>query len=108
MSIASLSNSTVRIERHDGTSQDAWGAEKNTFTLIKRARCRIQPVSGQDAIVHGKPEQSITHRAYFLETPDILAGDRLIFRERTLYVQSILNANELDRHTVVGLEERDQ
>lgn len=106
MSIASLANKQLAIERRT-TTQDAWGSPSQSWAMIERVAGRVQPLSGNDAMIHGRPDLRLTHRAYFDGTPDIRSGDRLNMDGTILYVVGLRNLDQLNRMLVVDLEERD-
>lgn len=106
MSVASLANRTVVVERYAAT-QDNWGSPARAFTFHLRSSGRLQPLSGADIIRHSKDEMRVTHKLYVSGTPDIEAGDRLTVNKKTLYVQTVRNIDEADKFLTIECEERD-
>jgi SPP1 family predicted phage head-tail adaptor len=106
MSLTSLCDKLVTIERMSETG-DAWGGITESYASVGTAKARIYPVSGSDAVIHGRPDMRITHRFYFPGTPDIKADDRLLYNLRYFYVQVVRNIDEQGKFLTVDCEERD-
>ena len=106
MSLTSLCNKTVTIERMSETA-DNWGGITEAYASVGTAKARVYPVAGNDAVVHGRPDMRITHRLYFPGTLDIRGDDRLLYNLRYFYVQLIRNIDEQGRFLTVDCEERD-
>ena len=107
MSVASLANKTLTLERQTQAA-DGWGSPKDTYTPTSRVTGRLQPVSGDDAMIHGRPDLRITHRFYVSGNPDIRSGDRLDDAGAKLYVVDLGDHRQAFlRFLRVGLEERD-
>jgi head-tail adaptor len=110
MSVATLSNRTVSVERATIT-QDASGGQVKAWAKVGRYKMRLQPRRGDDAIRHGKDESENLWIGYVSGSPDIRAGDRFPNPDdasRYLYVNSRQDSNMLAHHLRLELEERDQ
>ena len=109
MSIAALANQTVKVERVTH-GQDAWGGDMPTFAGLRLYKATVQPASGFEFVVAGKPEMVITHKLFFSGTPDIRSGDRIeIAGGVKLYVQRIMPITGGNKTlTKVFADERDK
>jgi head-tail adaptor len=105
VSLTSLCDKTVAIERMS-TALDGWGGSTETYAEVAKAKARIRPVSGRDAIIASKPDLRVSHVLYFPGTPVIQSGDRFKFGARYFYVQNIRNVDEQGIFLTVDCEER--
>jgi SPP1 family predicted phage head-tail adaptor len=106
MSIASLANRTVTVERAT-VSSGSFGGVAETWAPVCRVTLRVQPLSGADVIRHSKDDMTVTHKCYTPGTPDIQAGDRFEIDGKTLLVRAVRNIDQLDKFLTLECEERD-
>lgn len=110
MSVATLANTTITIERPANTLTK--GAITQSFAQVLRVRARVQPLSSEDRIKHSREESQVTHKVYVSGTPDIRAGDRIpIVRTagtRYLYIHGARDIDEAGVFLTLECEERDR
>lgn len=110
MSVASLANRTIIVERATVT-RDAMGGRTPTWATHLRLPARVQPLSAGEAIRSSREDARVTHRAYVPGTPDITTKDRIRVEGSTpstsaLYVQGVRDVDHAGVYLTIDLEER--
>ena len=118
MSVATLSNTSVDVER-PVEALDAWGGKtRSAWLSVANYMMRVQPLSGREIINNSREEMRVTHMAYVAGKPDIRPGDRLKplgtvagtdkwDSGRSLYVQAVRNVDLLNSFLTIECEERE-
>ena len=100
MSVATLSTTTVDIERVANTA-DATGGNKEVWTLHVRLKASVQPLSGTEQFRWSREQEQVDGKAYFPGTPDITNRDRMRFKGKIAQIVAVKVPVELDRFTTV-------
>lgn len=93
---------TVTVERPTATTGTAGGVSRSWATHLSNVRCRIQPISGAEAVQYGRDGSTRVYRVVMRYQTDITEGDRLDWSSRSKYldVTEIRDLQE-DNHTMV-------
>ncbi len=106
MSIRTLSNKTVKIQRPKTAAGTLGNQGDLTWPNIATIRCRIEPVSGNETDRSGKTTAEVTHMMYCGKRVDIEPSDRVIAGSATYRVDYVNKSpGGLQRHKEVMLVE---
>lgn len=118
MSVATLSNTSVQVQRPTETV-DAWGGKtRSAWSTEQTLKMRVQPLSGSEIRLHSREEMRVTHKVYVSGKPDIRDTDRLKptgsvggtdkwDSNRSLYVQAVRNIDLVNSFLTLECEERE-
>jgi len=106
MSVASLANQLLVVERADVLIVDKSAGIMRDFSELMRIRGRAQPLSGTDVKRFSRPDMTVTHKVYVPGDPDIRQGDRLRVAGLILYVQAPRNVDLANKFTTLECEQR--
>lgn len=105
MSLKSLMNTSVDVQRPTKTRGTEGGQSASWPTTYAGLRCRIQPLSAREAVLYGRETEQVTHRMYIDASVIIGIQDRVIYSSRTFFVVGVRDTDEQGRLKVVELRE---
>jgi SPP1 family predicted phage head-tail adaptor len=110
MSVATLSNITLAVQRQTAT-RDAMGGQTKSWASLVKVQGRVNPLSSSEMIRHSQDDDRITHKVYVAGTPDIRPLDRLSHAKlragRHLYVKGVREPSLSGNFITIECEERD-
>ena len=86
----------VRLQRPGG-ARDAVGARITTWTDVGVVWAQVEPLSGRDEMVAAQRQASTSHKVtirYSSAVAGVAADWRVVFGERILVVDNIINPDE--------------
>ena len=106
MAIEDLFISSAKVERPAAT-QDSLGSWTESWsTVYSGLPCRVQPVSGVEALTDDKETVIITHKVFCKAASGILGKDRLTISGLTLRVHSVRNIDLMGHHDEILCTEK--
>jgi SPP1 family predicted phage head-tail adaptor len=95
----------ITIEQNT-PSRDASGYSTDAWTTFATAWAKIESMTGREYLGNEQVKSETTHKFIFRYIDGVLPAMRISWDGRTFDIQSALNVDERDRHTVVMAVER--
>ncbi|QNN24338.1 phage head closure protein [Planctomycetales bacterium ZRK34] len=79
------------------TSTNTYGEDEITHKRIDTVYAQVQPLSGRERFYAQQVSAEITHRVTMRYRSDVDSSWRLVFKNRTLNIDSVINIDEANR-----------
>jgi len=103
MSIASLCDKTIIVQRLDITVSDA-GAYEESFAAWKVIKARIQPLTAAELVKLGREATDVGIKVY-CEPAGIQEPDRIVYGTRTFEILGVRDIDEQGRLSTIDCVE---
>lgn len=89
------------------TTDDGYGGTATTWSTTSTVWARIEPLSGRDLFFASQRSPQTTHKITMRGSVSVTTGDRIVFKNRTFHVQSVLRHEEMPHGylTIMAVEE---
>ena len=103
MSVASLANTTITVQRAT-ISRDNTGGAVETWAHHLTLKARVQPLSGAESQLYSRETEQVVAKAYIPGAPDVKHSDRVVIGSDTYIIRAVRNVDLLNHHTVLELD----
>ena len=84
---------SVTIQRYEETQNDFGEVIKGWFDLFT-TRASVRPISGKEIAINHSIINEMSHKVYLRYKSHIKPSDRVIFKDRTFNIVSVINHDE--------------
>lgn len=107
MSIRSMLNTTVSIERRTTVKTGLGSQEVSWSVLHKDIPAKLDPIGGREILFMGKLTSSLTHRLYILYLSDLRGSDRVVHQGDIYDIEGIRNPSSKNIYLMIDLSRRE-
>lgn len=94
-----------RVTWYSATETNTDGKISNTYTSNGTFWAFVKPMQAQESVVNDKVQATISHTVTMRKVGDIKQKDKLLFKGRTLQVESVINTDEQNYELILSCRE---